>query len=522
MARAKIVLSGILMAVAATLAIVLLMAWLSWRFSLQTEQQHLRAAASRVLDRTNFSVGEATGALKSLASLPAAPCSDAHIRLMRQFAMNTNSIDEIGYVENGVLKCSSWGRVDVEIVRTHTDFVMSDGVEVTEKMTPLFTGGDPVMALRFGSHDALINGMRFLGLAVEGELHLALAGPGRQIIAESASPGHDVVLALLSGNGPSPRGTDLSAVVHDAYWTAIAVERRPGFLHYLRGAWPWMLPIGAVIGVMLVVLAMRTSLRRLSPLAELQTAVKNREFIVHYQPVIDLRTGKCTGAEALVRWQRPDGTLIGPDLFVPLAEESGLIQPITDQLIELVVREMKPALLADRSLHIGINLAAGDIRSGRALSAIDARLEGSGIEPGQIWLEATEREFMDVDAARTTLSEARARGYRTAIDDFGTGYSSLQYLQSLPIDILKIDKSFVGSIGKGAVSSPVVAHIIDMAQSLELMVVAEGVETQQQADYLAEHGVGFAQGWLYSRALPASDFLRFRDARKGGGTRGRA
>ena len=511
MARTRIVLSGMLIAVAATVMLTLLAAWLSWRFSLQTERHQLRVAASHVIERTQFSIAQATSTLKALTPLSVAPCSEPHIHLMRQLAMNTNAIDEIGYVENRALKCSSWGGVDVHIEQAHTDFVMPGGVEVTQKMTPVFTGGDPVLALRLGPHDALINGGRFVAVTAGDDVHLALAGPDRKIVAESGSQGHEVVAALLAGGEKPARHGYLYAVVHDRYWTAVAVKPRPGFVPYLRQAWLWMLPVGVVIGVIVALLTVRVALRRLSPVAELRAAVKNREFVVHYQPIIELRTGRCTGAEALVRWRRPDGTMISPDRFIPLAEESGLIRPITDQLVDAVIREMKTALVADRSLHIGINLCAGDILSGRALSVIDARLAGSGIHASQIWLEATEREFMDVDAAHATLAAARAHGYRTAIDDFGTGYSSLQYLQSLPIDVLKIDRSFVGSIGKDAVSSPVVAHIIEIAKSLNFAIVAEGVETQEQADYLAERGVEFAQGWLYSKALPAADFLRFRE-----------
>ena len=186
---------------------------------------------------------------------------------------------------------------------------------------------------------------------------------------------------------------------------------------------------------------------------------------LHYQPIIELDTGICVGAEALVRWQRPDGTQVRPDLFIPLAEEAGMIADVTDLVIENVVRDMRELLVADRSAHIAINLAAEDISSGRALKMISRHMAGSGILPQQIWMEATERGFLDLDRARTMLAAARRAGHSVAIDDFGVGFSSLQYLEQLPLDALKIDKSFIDAIGTESATSPVTPHIIDMARS---------------------------------------------------------
>ncbi len=158
--------------------------------------------------------------------------------------------------------------------------------------------------------------------------------------------------------------------------------------------------------------------------------------------------------------------------------------------------------------------------SGRILDVLGEKLSKTGIAAGQIWLEATERGFIDIEAARATLRRARERGHFVAIDDFGTGYSSLQYLQGLPMDALKIDKSFADTIGRNSATSSVTAHIIDMAKTLDLQIVAEGVETEEQADYLKAHDVNFGQGWLFSKPLPAADFIDYHrnaKARSGSG-----
>jgi len=206
--------------------------------------------------------------------------------------------------------------------------------------------------------------------------------------------------------------------------------------------------------------------------------------------------------------------MVRPDLFIPLAEQSGLILPITDQVVAAVVSDLQAMLSHDKQLHVAVNVCADDIRSGRILEVVYRALEGTGIASPQIWLEATERGFIDIDAACITLTKARQGGHRIAIDDFGTGYSSLSCLQGLPLDALKIDKSFIDTIGTEAATSSVTPHIIAMAKTLSLKVVAEGVETQAQADCLLALGVDYAQGWLYGKAMPAAQFSRFYLERK--------
>jgi sensor c-di-GMP phosphodiesterase-like protein len=160
-------------------------------------------------------------------------------------------------------------------------------------------------------------------------------------------------------------------------------------------------------------------------------------------------------------------------------------------------------------MHIAINLCAEDVSTARGLSVIDNAIKGTGIQRQQIWLEVTERGFIDIEAARTMLTRARELGYSVAIDDFGTGYSRLSYLNGLPLDALKIDKSFIDTIGMDSATSSVTSHIIDMAKSLKLVIVAEGIETQDQANYLIKHGVDYGQGWLFARPMPAKEFLAY-------------
>ncbi len=238
----------------------------------------------------------------------------------------------------------------------------------------------------------------------------------------------------------------------------------------------------------------------------LRLAVRNNEFEVDYQPLVDLASGRCVGAEALVRWRRSDGQRVRPDLFIPQAEETGQIIDITQWVIKRVISDQAALLRANPELYISLNLAAADIVDGRFKQTAAEALEKAGVPTAQLVYEVTERGLIDVERAVELLGELRRVGHRIAIDDFGTGYSSLSYLQHLPVDILKIDKCFVDALGTDAVSSPVAPHIVQMAQSLGLKVVAEGVERSEQAQLLIDLGAQIGQGWLFAKPLDAKSF----------------
>lgn len=241
----------------------------------------------------------------------------------------------------------------------------------------------------------------------------------------------------------------------------------------------------------------------------LHLALRRGELEVDYQPLVDLQTRRCVGAEALVRWRRADGQRVRPDLFIPQAEDSGQICAITQRVIELVVAEVGEVLRAHPQLYVSVNLAAADIAAAAFVEPARRLLREAGVAPAQLVWEVTERGLVDVELATRLLGQLRADGHRIAIDDFGTGYSSLSYLQQLPVDVLKIDKSFVDALGTEAASSPVAPHVIEMARDLGLKVIAEGVEHERQATLLTELGAQIGQGWLFAKPLPAAAFRAF-------------
>jgi EAL domain-containing protein (putative c-di-GMP-specific phosphodiesterase class I) len=249
---------------------------------------------------------------------------------------------------------------------------------------------------------------------------------------------------------------------------------------------------------------------RLALETSLHTAISRKELVLHYQPKVDLRTGRIVGMEALVRWTHPKRGLLLPASFIPVAEETGLIVPLGEWALETACTQTRKWHDAGhRSLTVAVNLSARQFEQQRVESMVAKTLRKSGLDPHSLELELTESlALQDPDAIRSTLQDLRAMGVRCSIDDFGTGYSGLSYLTRLPIDRLKIDKCFVHEIARGDDDARIVAAVIALAHNLRLGVTAEGVETTEQLNFLCEHGCDEMQGFLFSRPVPPEEFER--------------
>ncbi|MBT3011202.1 MAG: EAL domain-containing protein [Candidatus Thiodiazotropha sp. (ex Lucina aurantia)] len=251
------------------------------------------------------------------------------------------------------------------------------------------------------------------------------------------------------------------------------------------------------------------ALERLMMENDLRRAVARNELILHYQPIVNLETRQLQGIEALVRWQHPEQGLIAPGLFIELAEEIGIIGEIGQWVLRAACSQLarwdRDGFKVPR---ISVNLSVQQIDREGLITMVSEELNSSGLSPERLELEVTESMLIrNPELSRTVLSELRTLGVKFAIDDFGTGYSSLAYLKLLPLDHLKIDQSFVRDIGKDANDEAIVRAIIGMSKSLGLESVAEGVEEAHQARFLQQAGSDLAQGYLYSRPLPADEIF---------------
>jgi sensor c-di-GMP phosphodiesterase-like protein len=250
-----------------------------------------------------------------------------------------------------------------------------------------------------------------------------------------------------------------------------------------------------------------------NPVDDMERALLAGEFVPYYQPIVDIRSGQLRGAEVLVRWKKPDGTLVLPGAFIPLAESSGLIREMTRDLMRRVCVEAGAAIGSRPAQKISFNFAGKLFSNESIVTDVRKIFSRSPIKLSQVVLEVTERDPIEnFTKARQIIAALQGLGVRIAIDDVGTGHSGLSYMLKLGVDIIKIDKMFVDAIGTDRNSTTIVETLIDLAHNMRMDVVAEGVETFEQVTHLRELGIRSAQGYVFAPPLPGRLFLQLIDA----------
>jgi EAL domain-containing protein (putative c-di-GMP-specific phosphodiesterase class I) len=269
-------------------------------------------------------------------------------------------------------------------------------------------------------------------------------------------------------------------------------------------------------GFALVLLAFAVILRRRSddnPVAELVRALHSAEFIPYYQPTVDITNGRLRGVEVLMRWKKRDGSIIPPAAFIPLAESSGLIVEMTHSMMRHVIADLGDACAARPKLQVGFNMTAQHFANERIVRDLRTIFEKSPIRYSQIVLEVTERQPLEnLNNTRRVIAALQDLGVRVAIDDVGTGHGGLSYILKLGADIIKIDKMFIDALGSDNHSTTIIETLVDLAGSMRMDVIAEGVETFEQVAALRERGVRTAQGYVFAPPLPARSFLQLLEA----------
>lgn len=256
---------------------------------------------------------------------------------------------------------------------------------------------------------------------------------------------------------------------------------------------------------------------RNDPLVQFREAIKNGEIVPFFQPTIDIRIGKLVGAEVLARWQRPDGVMVSPANFIPLAERSGLIYPMTLALMKRARAEVGAIHVNRPHINVAFNLYAGHFANDSIIAELKAIFENSQIGLSQIVLEVTEREPLpDLDLAREIIERLQKLGIRVAIDDVGTGHGGLSYLMKLGVDMIKIDKMFIDAISTERHSQTIIETLLELARTMNMEVIAEGVESFDQVEYLRRKGVHQAQGYVFAPPLPAGSYIALVEAMDAG------
>ncbi|RDH84789.1 MAG: hypothetical protein DIZ80_04805 [endosymbiont of Galathealinum brachiosum] len=250
------------------------------------------------------------------------------------------------------------------------------------------------------------------------------------------------------------------------------------------------------------------AMQRLDLENQIRSALKNEEFTVYYQPKVNLVSGQCQGMEALVRWQHPEKGIITPDDFIPLAEETGLIIQLDEWVMRTACDQFKKWKSAGYPINnLSVNVSARHFKEGGLLKHCKKVLDDIDISPKFIEIELTESALVDnYKSAKEILTEIHQMGIRIALDDFGTGYASMSYLKEFPFDTVKLDRSFVQGLPDNVEDAAIVKAMIQLAEALKLNMVAEGVETEQQKYFLADHCCAYGQGYLWSKPIPAEEF----------------
>ena len=252
---------------------------------------------------------------------------------------------------------------------------------------------------------------------------------------------------------------------------------------------------------------------RLEIESDLRQAIAEEQFVLHYQPIVDVISGRPVGAEALVRWEHPERGMVRPDEFIPVAETTGLIVPLGAWVVDTAIAQTAAwnlQRLTRRALSVSVNLSSLQLADPKLEQHVRASLSRHGLDPSKLTLEVTESTLMsDAEEAMDILRRFRDLGVKIAIDDFGTGYSSLAYLKRLPANSLKVDKAFVDGLGISTEDTSLVTGIVGLASALDLAIVAEGVENETQLRELRRLGCEYSQGYYHSRPLPADEFSRW-------------
>ncbi len=490
------------------LPLVLLGAYL-WNESVVAEEQRLAELSKRLGQQTEQAIIDARELLDALNALTLEPCSEQHLEHLQEAAIQRPHIRAIGYWRAAERQCGAGYVQGQALTPPQASRIYDNGVIAWWPGADTAVGGVELFLMRYRQHDVAIDPRMLMtpGLLNDQQVGLWVESmPMAHQPADAELPDPDSVRVGLTVDREQQRivsrfslGTlfpiDIVAVqpmeqFRERYLPTVIGAAIPGLV--LVGLWLW-----------LVLYYLR---RQFSLSTELRDAIARGKLQVVYQPLVDLNTGRCVGGEALARWPREGNETIGPDVFVPLAEDTGQATDLTLAILRGILDDLGPALREAPDAAIHLNVTGQDLASERFPSALKQALEQARVPAAAIKLEITERALLNTDDVRARLRALRSSGHRIAIDDFGTGYSSLAYLETFELDTLKIDKTFADAIESEAVTSSVIGHIIDMARSLELDIIVEGIESPHQVDWLRGQGVGFGQGYLFSRPLTADQY----------------
>lgn len=482
----------------------------------EAAETNLQQDAARLSVAIHSLIIESYGILAKANALEEPACSDAEIAQLRRLIYHSVNFRELGRIRDGKILCSAlFGRNGLPQTQFKPASHFDDGTTLYRNMAPYAMDGVPVYIRQRGDYFAVeapglsvrIHQMRrnhevfssgATGTFAAASLRVSQEVPGAILDRDARGRIGDTLFATYCTGGDNSQIQ--CATSYGSFSEHLRAQEGLLVLHAALG--------GMVCGFPLAIFLLLYWRRRSLP-QQLLKAIRGGKLHYVYQPIVDLPDGRVVAAEALARWNDDDGVAISPEIFVRLAEERGFSLELLRLALRRTLHDFADKLRDNAEFRMHINLTASDLADAGLLPMLEQLLTDAGVAPHRLAFELTEgataRHSITIDA----IHRLRQRGHSVQIDDFGTGYSSLAYLKDLAVDAIKIDRAFTQAIGTEAVTGVILPQILTMAAGLGLLVIAEGIETAEQAAYFANFDQPIlGQGWLFGRPQPPEKFLR--------------
>ena len=474
--------------------------------------RQLDETIARILERAEISIDYAFIALGELAENGTAHCGDDALINIRRLVYERGTIKDIRVIENkGSTMCSAFPETIGFDVSRVAEIKKFSAANTRIQLFRLEQQAGAALALQWNldpeaslvaviNTDALLFDMVPPALREKSEAFLKLGN-------------EDVVASFLpSPDSPSQLFDPIAFSAASKRYPLVANMRVDGAVlrQWNKEVQNSPLGIGGVLGLLVGLLLVRAVARPADLVSELDDAIKAKEFRPYLQPIFSIKTSVVVGCEVLARWHRRDGLVILPGRFIPLAEESGRIVPLTRQIVIETLTALQPLMKRNKSFYVSFNVAPNHFLKPDFVDEFRGLAAAAKVSTRQIVIELTERnKLRDLELAAAVTKNLREHAFKVAIDDAGTGHSGLSYIQKLGVNIIKIDKFFIDSIDMDSTANAVVEMLVGLAHKLDLTTVAEGIETEQQLETLQACGVDEGQGYLFAPAVPVGEFLDF-------------
>jgi sensor c-di-GMP phosphodiesterase-like protein len=462
---------------------------------------------------------ESHAVLAKMNASPHLDCSEAEVAYFRSLLLGSEYMRDAGQLRNGKIECSAlMGRLDRPLdVSLPNDSMPSDSGGYRNFALPQ-AGNLKGIAVQSGNSFVVFNNFILAHLGST-PMHYSTTVPdvpsGRISQLRGESPNVD--RQLLTRDGIFFRNGSLFVTLCSTSYSncGTAYISIPEALWADRDQVGIYTAFGGLVGALFGLSFSIFYLRSLGMERHLRRAIRKDQLRIVYQPIVQLASGLIVGAEALARWTDDDGFAVNPEVFVRLAEERGFVGELTELVVRHTLRDFAETLRSHPGFHLSINVTASDLADVKFLPMLERSIDKAAVAAQSLAIEVTESSTASKQVAQETIHRLRQRGHSVHIDDFGTGYSSLAYLHYLSVDAIKIDRTFTQAIGTKAVTVGILPQILALAKALDLQVIAEGIETVEQAAYFAGSEMPIlGQGWLFGYPVPAEDFHRQLDEAK--------